>query len=321
MYLLIITVILSEKNKYYLVYIQSNIMGRLTRIQLLQHNKPLIVKALKNTNKSVFSISELSNILNENKNSWRLAQITTKTDFINFLTENKILEEVFIDLPTRSTKKYVFKDANNYEIALSIRQDSYLSHYTALFIHGLTNNIIKNIYTNLEQTIKPSRTGKQNTLLQENIDRAFSRPMRMTNNIAKLPTFDVYLLNGKNFNRLEVIDYLINNKSFPVTSMERTLIDIIIRPNYSGDVGETLDAYKLAKGKLSVNRLLATLKKMNNIYPYHQAVGFYLERAGYDEKLLKLVEKIGINYNFYLTYQIRDKDFSKRWNIFYPKDL
>ena len=126
-----------------------------------------------------------------------------------------------------------------------------------MFIHGLTNNIVKNIYANLEQSKKPSNSRE---MLQENIDKAFSRPMRLTNNIAKLPEFDVYLLNGKYLERLEVIDYLWEGKKIPVTSIERTLIDVAIRPNYSGNVHEVLKAFKMAKDKFSVNRLISTLK-------------------------------------------------------------
>ncbi len=294
-------------------------MGPLSRFQLLQHSKKKIISTLNNYNKNVLTILDLSQILKNNKNSWGIAKVTTNHDFISFLKENKILDEIEIQLPTRLTSRYTFKNATKYEIALSIRKNSYLSHYSALFIFGLTDNVVKNVYTNLEQSRKPQSS--KNNLLQENIDKAFNRPMRTTNNIALLPKYNVYLLNGKNLRDLEVIDYSFNNVVLPVTSIERTLIDIAIRPNYSGGVNEVLKAFKMAKGKISVNRLVATLTKMKYIYPYHQIIGFYLEKTGYDKSLLKLIEKIEIKYKFYLTYQIKNKEFSKKWNLYYPKDL
>jgi len=143
----------------------------------------------------------------------------------------------------------------------------------------------------------------------------------MTRNIAKFSQIEAYLLNGKNLNRLEVIDYPYNDIILPITSMERTLIDIAIRPNYSGGVNEVLNAYQMAKGRFSVNRLVATLKAMKYVYPYHQVIGFYLERAGYKKELIRLLEKIPIDYKFYLTYQIKNKDYSKKWNLYFPKGL
>ena len=293
-------------------------MSPLTRFQLLEHSKKLILNTLEETGKNVFTFTDLSNILRLNRNKWRLAAVTRKNDFIEFLVEKKMLKEVEILLFNRTTKRYVFKNVTDFEIALSIRKDSYLSHYSAMFIHGLTNNVVKNIYTNLEQSKKTSNV---NSLTQERIDTAYSRPMRTTKNIAKIPQIDIYLLNGKNLNRLEVIEYSYNNIILPITSIERTLIDITIRPNYSGGVNEVLNAYIMAKGKFSVNRLASTLKAMNYVYPYHQVVGFYLERADYKKEFIGLLEKIPIKYKFYLTYQIKDKDYSKKWNLYFPKDL
>ena len=76
-----------------------------------------------------------------------------------------------------------------------------------------------------------------------------------------------------------------------LTNLERTLIDITVRPVYSGGVFEVAKAFELAKEKLSVNSLTAMLKKLEYTYPYHQAVGFYLERAGYKSSLLDLLRK------------------------------
>jgi predicted transcriptional regulator of viral defense system len=293
-------------------------MSPLTRYQLLGHSQKLILNALKEAGKNVFSYNDLSEILRLNKKKWRLAGVTRKVDFIEFILEKGMLKEIEINLLSRTTKRYIFENASNYEIALSVRKDSYISHYSAMFIHGLTDNVVKNIYTNLEQSKKPR---KESSLTQERIDFAYSRPMRMTRNIAKFSQIYVYLLNGKNLNRLEVIEYPYNNIILPMTSMERTLIDIAIRPNYSGGVNEVLNAYQMAKGKFSVNRLVATLKAMNYIYPYHQVIGFYLERAGYKKELIRLLEKIPIKFKFYLTYQIKNKDYSKKWNLHFPKDL
>jgi len=108
------------------------------------------------------------------------------------------------------------------------------------------------------------------------------------------------------------------DQSFEYTDLERTLIDISVRPVYSGGVFEVLEAYKLAKGKLDVSKLASYLKKMQFTYPYEQLIGFYLEKANYWEKEIELFLKKQ-KFNFYLTYDIRNKEFSDKWKLFYPK--
>ncbi len=295
-------------------------MGRPNRFQILQHVKPLIEKSLRKHSAlkgRAFSKKDIDLILNESKYLWSLPNVTTTIEFINFLSEKNILTPVSINLNEKITNKYLFGDVHEYEVSLSLRNNSYLTHYTALFLNNLTENIPKNIYTNMEQTKKPIVRG---VLEQSNIDSAFERPMRKTNQIAQYDKYKIYLLNGKNVENLGVIDYkLEKNITVKVTNMERTLIDVTVRPDYAGGIEEVLNAYKAAKGMISVNKLTSYLKKMNYIYPYHQAIGFYLEKAGYEEKLFKLLEKTEIKYNFYLTYNMKEKTFNNRWKLFVPK--
>lgn len=296
-------------------------MPRLSRFQILNHAKPYIHTYFENIERNVFSINDLSDILIRNKETWLLAKITTKYDFVKFLNDNNILNTVEITLPQRKITKYTTPNASVYELALSVNKNSYLSHYTAMLLHELTNNIPKNVFTNTEQGEKYSNDDE---LEQENIDWAFSRPMRQTRQIGKFmfndgKKYNAYLLNGKNQNRFGVVNFNYNGVDLKVTNLERTLIDIVVRPNYSGGIEEVLTAFKMAKGKLSVNRLMVALKKMNYKYPYHQLIGFYLEKSGYKESALKIIELNGIEYNFYLTYEMKEKSFSDRWKVFYPK--
>jgi predicted transcriptional regulator of viral defense system len=173
---------------------------------------------------------------------------------------------------------------------------------------------------NLEQTKHP---GKILSLDQNQIDEAFSKPVRTTNNITEYKNQKITLLNGMFTDRLgvEEIHQEGHKKPIYVSDIERTLIDITVRPIYSGGVYEVLKTFEAAKDKVSTNRLIAILKKMNFTYPYHQAIGFYLEKAKYPESSIKLLEKIEIHNNFYLTYQMKETGFSEKWKLFYPKGM
>lgn len=305
-------------------------MPRLSRFQILNNSKSNIFKKLRKDTKNVYNIKDIEFLLADLKGKNLASNITTKGDLLDFFIKNNIMKEiclVFGDENSPQYKtiyRYTFceREASFFEIALSINQNSYLTHYSAMFINELTDNVPKIIYTNFEQTSK-YRDKDSELLYQDNIDKAFERPMRTTNQIANIrdSIYSVYFLNGKNVNNIGVVERTYNNSKLKTTNLERTLIDITVRPAYSGGINEVLNAYIAAKDKVSTNKLIATLKKMDYIYPYHQAIGFYMERAGYNERSLTLLEKLPIKHKFYLTYQIKNKLFSDRWKLFFPKEF
>jgi predicted transcriptional regulator of viral defense system len=117
---------------------------------------------------------------------------------------------------------------------------------------------------------------------------------------------------------IESIGY--EGEKIRVTDVERTLIDIAVRPEYSGGPYEVLKAYRLAKEKVSINRLSALLKQISYVYPYHQVIGFYLDRAGvYKKSQLDLLRKFEMKYSFYLMHKMSDVDFSEKWRLYFPE--
>jgi predicted transcriptional regulator of viral defense system len=146
----------------------------------------------------------------------------------------------------------------------------------------------------------------------------------MTNNVIQSGDVNICLINGKNTGQLGVVTQSMqydspNPVQVRVTNIERTLIDITVRPSYAGGVFEVLKAYSLAQDQVSVNALVATLKKIEHTYPYHQAIGYYLERAGYPSKMLDLVRRLPMAYDFYLANAMGDTEYVKEWRLFIPK--
>ncbi len=297
-------------------------MPKKSRFEVMKTIKKQMIQELEEQFEegSIITFNDINRLLKSNQIFSILPKITKVKDVINFFIDNKILIPFEHQISkNNSTKKYVFKTIFKYKTPISIRKSSYLSHYIALFLHGLTENVPKSVYTNQEQSKKEKSSN--NSLEQNRIDAAFSKPMRKTNHMAKFSDFNAYLINGKHTDRLGVINIEIENRILSITDIERTLLDCTIRPGYCGGVEEVLEGYKTAKDDLSVNRILAYLRKINYAYPFHQAIGFYLERAGYDENQLKLVEMFDINYKFYLTYNMDNPDFSERWQLYHPKHL
>ena len=93
------------------------------------------------------------------------------------------------------------------------------------------------------------------------------------------------MISGKNTNRLGVEDRAgPGSEPLQVTNLERTLIDIVVRP-------------------------------------YHQPIGFLMQNAGYPEESCAKLRELGLNPDFYLAHALRQPEYSKDWRLFYPKDL
>lgn len=287
----------------------------------LQIAKADIVKAFDDAGQRVFWPSDISQLLERNRAFWRLTQNTTATKFLKFLLEKTDLQLKYLEplnYPNApGITRYVWKEASEYEIALSMKREAYLSHGTAMFLHGLTEQIPSRIYVNSEQSPKPS----SGHLTQEGINRAFAGKQRESQFVFKFNDSEALLLWGKNTGQLEVIDMKYSGTKLRVTGLERTLIDIAVRPSYAGGVFQVTDAYRGGKDRVSVGTLLATLKKLDYIYPYHQAIGFYMQRAGYARTQYNRLKNIGLKYDFYLAYGLKDKEYDSEWRLFFPKSL
>ena len=257
-------------------------------------------------------------ILSQNRATWKIPDYFNKSRLISFLAEaGKLSTAEIVSEHYRSATRYIWGTASPFAIALSLRSSAYLSHGTAVFLHGLTDQIPKVLYINKEQSTKPRPSS---ALTPEALARAFSGQQRRSVYTFKYENWTMVLLSGKNTGRLEVGPIAADTgEPIEVTRLERTLIDITVRPAYAGGIYQVLEAYKAAKDRLSVNTLMATLKKLDYVYPYHQAIGFYMERAGYEESRTERLLKLGTSLDFYLAHGIKDREYDSKWRLFYPK--
>jgi len=281
----------------------------------LKNTKPQLENYFNTLNQRVFTLQEMREMFKTDIKN-RIVKSVSFDALINFLCQESKLKRIELEFKV-PIPRYIWGNPDIFEICANLKRNCYFSHYSAAFLNDLTEQIPKNVYVNFEQPLK-SQGGE---LTQESIDRAFKNAARRSNNIASYGEFQITLLNGKNTGRKGVIKIMHAQTEIAVTNIERTLIDLAVRPAYSGGVFEVLKAYKNARDRVSVNKMKAYLKHINHIYPYHQAIGFYLEKAGYEESRLVLFDKEPKDFNFYLLNQMKDTNYSKRWRLYYPSSL
>ncbi len=264
--------------------------------------------------------SDLAGILKENRRAWKLSEGQSVSAFVRFLLERTAMKEVrlsSVNHPnSREYVRYVWGEASPFELGLSLKKNSYLCYGSAVFLHGLTDQIPRTVYVNHEQSEKPrSASG----MTQEGINRAFEGKQRQSTLIYRYEDTSILVVNGKQTGQLEVGTVSLQDQPLATTKLERTLIDIAVRPVYGGGVYQILEAYRRAKERVSVSTLLRTLKRLDYSYPYHQAIGFYMERAGYEAARYERLRNLGLAYDFFLDYGIRDREYISAWRLFYPK--
>lgn len=145
-----------------------------------------------------FNHDELSEFIAQNRPAWGLPKSWSKQHISDILLDGGWLHRVSLTSDLYGPKtRFASRLASTFQIGLSIRKGSYLSHGTAASLHSLTDTDLSITYINKEQSPKTSNR----TLSQDAIDRAFQRSPRESNyrfwHMDPAPPTQYVLLNGK----------------------------------------------------------------------------------------------------------------------------
>ena len=104
--------------------------------------------------KKVYSKEQLGRILEQNRVLWNLAFSMNNDKFIEKLLSSEILikREIIFNGYLAKKERYLTSNASVFQVAVSLVNKSYLSHYSAVYFHGLTNQVPKTIYISFEQS-------------------------------------------------------------------------------------------------------------------------------------------------------------------------
>ncbi len=271
---------------------------------------------------NIFKQSEISNILEQGRHEWGLPKSMTGSSFGKRLVEAKFIRMHSFPFPNRPERRYAKPHVPMLEVLQSIKANSYYTHASAMQVHGILRERIGDIYINFEQPEHERGSLPE----QVRIDAAFKGNPRKTNNFINRDSGVITMLNGMQTGMLGVeekyVDVLDDEPAnIRVTNLERTLIDITVRPYYAGDVEVVLHAFEQARNRINITQLVKYLTKLNYVYPYHQALGWYLEKAGYSPQQLKTLRSRPRLRRFYLAHKMQKPVFDETWQVFVPSNL
>lgn len=265
---------------------------------------------------------DISALLDEHRESWGLPKSLTGPLFAKRIVDARILREHVFPFPTRKEKRFAKVKIPMLEVLQSVRSNAYFTHAFAMQAHQISQSDMRDIYLNFEQPAH-ERGGLPE---QKNIDIAFRSKPRSTQNIIRFDNHNIIMLNGMFTGLLGVKTFDVRLVHFEpatvrVTDLERTLIDIAVRPHYAGGVENVLHAFTLAGNRIDIEKMAAYLTALDYVYPYHQAIGWYLGRAGFNDRQLASFRGRSRDRFFYLAHQMKDPVLDEHWKIFVPENL
>lgn len=265
---------------------------------------------------------QFHNLLQYHRDQWGIPKSYTFLRLINILISEDITSETIFrrKSPASALKRYSIHKPSALSLGLSLASNSFLSHGSAAYVHDLTNQLPDPLLVNVEQSPKPRPYGK---LTQEAIDRAFQNSQRTSRNVWEMGHHRFALLSGKNTGRIGVVEFNSDSgEALQTTNIFRTLVDMTVRPAYvPGGVVEIARMFATVRNRVSGEQLFGTLNQMNYVYPYHQSIGFFMVRAGFDVAELEHFRHPGLKFDFYLTHGMQSPVFDSDWRIYYPASL
>jgi predicted transcriptional regulator of viral defense system len=291
---------------------------------LAKRYRPAIDSYFSENPYETFTPKEISNWIAERQKERVLPKTWTIKAIIDELVAGSWLRQISLTSDLYDSKtRFATNAATAFRIGLSLRNGSYLSHSSAAYLNSLIEEEPSAIYVNKEQAAKKTNV----SLSQESIDRAFTRLPRSSKycfwHMENKPNpIQFVILSGKNTQDLGV-EWKEHPKAgrIRVSNLERTLIDIAVRPHYSGGLQSVLRVYGRSKPHVDLKRLVYYLRELKYSYPYHQAIGFLMTKAGFERTQYQELRKLGFQFRFYLAHGIKDALFDSEWNVYYPQDL
>ena len=239
--------------------------------------------------KRFFGINDIEAILHISPNHAR--------NLASDLAKKGISERVKRGLYVRVPESVILKKSPFKEdmilIASHLCEEYFLSHYSALQLHNLTDRYSNTVYLS-------SPKHQRNLTFYDNYYRFVK--------ITKESWFGI-----------GTMDYY--NRKIKVSDLERTIIDVVDRPMLSGGWTEVIECLKNLES-IDEKKLLHYIKRYNN-KKTARIIGYLISHLLEDtisNNFKKQIKKISGNYNYYIDKEEKGS-YVKEWNLIIPNAI
>jgi len=249
----------------------------------------------------------------------------------DFLLEKRFLH-LFHITDAAGKKKTLYSSQQKlttHQIAQALFPRAYFCDLTAVFYHNLTNQVPTTMYVAQEgkgRKVDLPKEKKKAHLTDHQIFQAFIKQHRYTRKVFSFQKERIVFT--ERVWREEVgIEPVKVQKHFShgerITSLERTLIDVCVAPQYCGGILNVLDYYRIAgERQLKVKRFLDIYDALAFVYPYWQAIGFVCDVVGLNSLSRALQKKFSAKNKFYLDHEAKTSwRFNEKWKLYYPEGI
>jgi hypothetical protein len=197
-----------------------------------------------------------------------------------------------------------------------------LSHYSALYFNGLIDQRPTVHY--LSHDILERRKKVPQNIDSLVVKQSFMKSARITSNFGTYENINYFFIDRlkqtkgvvEKSNVSDEVEY-----KFYLTNVERTLVDSIIAPHYSGGLLTVIKAFKVADIRLEIMK--EVYDSLNLVYPYWQNIGFIFKLIGSKDNEKKWKSFFpNTEMEFYVDHRYRSNwELDPDWKTYYPPGL
>jgi hypothetical protein len=153
-----------------------------------------------------FTEFRLYDIIDRSRLKWGLSHDKGGKYIIDYLKKRNLLfTNLFRDKTNKEKEIYSWKTQEDFTVISGLKSDSFFCYYSALYLHGLTQQIPKTFYLNAEHSSDSSGRSDGPDITQEAIDGAFANEQRKSSISYSLNEKKIIITNGKRTGKLGVI--------------------------------------------------------------------------------------------------------------------
>ncbi|MCP4134737.1 MAG: hypothetical protein GY754_27430 [bacterium] len=249
----------------------------------------------------------------------------------SFLKKRDSIHELKINSKIHNLPEKLYHDTslnpgspNAFDIALSLKKKSFLTGYLVFAFLGWTEYIPTIIHVNWKRNLfKKTNSPIVNDVLQ----KVAFKPKKASRLRFKYNDYEIMILNGQVIKKYKqqhfrLLSEIAELPDYTETYVEeRLIIESLINYHYFGGADIVWDAGIDQFLNLDLDLMYKIYKELDLIYPYANAIGYWMEKAGVSQKYLRKWEKM-IDYNMQFHMFMGDGErrvWNKKWNLYVSK--